>query len=469
MTIKIFFSVFFILSLCMVNAQDEGTVSLQERLKSNIFLKVEASSTDVFVGEPITVTYKLYSAMASESNIVKRPGFSDFDVKDLGANGTPSRDNVDGVVFDVHEILKLQLTPLRAGTFSLGSLTMRNRVQLEDANGNKDPILDGVAENYTLNNGYYTLTIASVPLKMLVTALPGQSQPSGFKGIIGSFKMDVEASKPFYAPGEQGELAITFTGVGDFSQLTLPEVKWPDGIEVFPAKTDEDETAQPGGTGYKSFTIPFKADAPGKYIIPPVTFPFFDVATNQYKTITNIPVTFNVVQEGIADMPAATASKESSDYDALLMGVCILLAFLLSVWLIVRMRKKKKAPAAQQLPVKQMQPVKTKEQRTHKPGIDDLLKPAKLAIEQSGNSFSIYLKGAISKYVEQRLSLPVDTFNHNTLKQALADNHVAAGTQVELLNLLADIDMNIYSGGSLETDRAMLLNRTHDVLKKFES
>ncbi|HMR85654.1 MAG TPA: BatD family protein, partial [Niabella sp.] len=188
---RVLFYILFILLPGISRAQNEDYISLQDRLKSNIFLKVEASSTDVFVGEPITVTYKLYSAMASESNIVKRPSFDGFDIKDLSDenNMTPARENVDGVVFDVHTILKLQLTPYKAGRFTLGALTMRNRVRLVDANGKEDPILDGVNEAYSLTNGYYNLQIASVPLTVLVTALPAASQPQGFDGITGDFKM----------------------------------------------------------------------------------------------------------------------------------------------------------------------------------------------------------------------------------------------------------------------------------------
>ncbi|MGC4232178.1 MAG: BatD family protein [Niabella sp.] len=454
------FYILFILLPGISQAQNDDYISLQDRLKSNIFLKVEASSTDVFVGEPITVTYKLYSAMASESNIVKRPSFDGFDIKDLTGEEdmTPSRENVDGVVFDVHTILKLQLIPYKAGRFALGALTMRNSVRLVDANGKEDPILDGVNEAYSLNNGYYHLQIASVPLTVLVTALPAASQPQGFDGITGDFKMNVELSKAIYAPGEQGLLTITLLGKGDFSKVKQPKINWPDGIEVFPSKTDADKTQTPDSSGYKSFTIPFKAEKAGKYTIPSVQFTFFDIVTNEYKTITNIPVEFNVVQEGSARAESIIQDQKEKDNTALLITGAVILGAIL-LFFLIRNRKKNVRSAAI--------PAQNKQEPVSFPGktdrTEELLKAAADTIHYTGNAFYVNLKQALTTWFGKRLALPQNVTT-NELMLAMTENHFSSSRQNEVISLLNELDMNIYSGGSLSGDKERLLNIARNII-----
>ncbi len=457
---RVLFYILFILLPGISRAQNDDYISLQDRLKSNIFLKVEASSTDVFVGEPITLTYKLYSAMASESNIVKRPSFDGFDIKDLSGENdmTPSRENVDGVVFDVHTILKLQLTPYKAGRFMLGTLAMRNRVRLVDANGKEDPILDGINEAYSLNNGYYNLQIASVPLTVLVTALPAASQPQGFEGITGDFKMNVELSKAIYAPGEQGLLTITLLGKGDFSKVKQPKINWPDGIEVFPSKIDADKTQTPDGNGYKSFTIPFKAEKAGKYTIPSVQFTFFDIVTNKYKTITNIPVEFNVVQEGNTRTERITQDKTEKDNTMpLIIGALILGAVLL--FFLIRNRKKNVRQAS--IPEQNKQKPVNLPSKTNR--AEELLKAAADTIHYTGDAFYVNLKQALTAWFEKRLALPQNVTT-NELMLAMTENHFSPSRQNEVISLLNELDMNIYSGGSLSGDKERLLNTARNII-----
>lgn len=464
---KYLISLVWVLFFSVANAQDEDYVSLQDRLKSNIFLKVEASNTDCFVGESIIVTYKLYSALATESSIIKNPYFDGFDVKDLKGNSDniASRETVDGVRFDVHTLLKLQLTPRRAGKLTLGALTVRNRVKLVDSRGNEDPILDGVEEGYTLNNGYFTLPVSSVPLTVLVTALPGtapsatSSQP---KGLVGDFKMDVQVSKKLLAPGEQAQLTIMLTGRGDFSKIEQPEINWPDEADVSAARVDEDKTQKEDGSGYKSFIIPFTINTPGKYTIPSIRFSFFDAQGGRYKTITNIPVELSVVSEGNTANDIAVVSGERNQPLYFWIGIPLLvLVVLIIVW---RSRSRNKRKPVQ--PGSDM-PEPTSQNRPAGNGtisIEEALRPATEKMRETGSGFSELLKQGIIRYLQARWNLPANLNSHRFLQEAMVSNNVPATIQTELLQLMATIDMNMYSGGGTDTDRQGLLNEATRLL-----
>ncbi|WP_114790111.1 BatD family protein [Niabella yanshanensis] len=456
-----------ILFFSVAHAQDEEYVSLQDRLKSNIFLKVEASNTDCFVGEPIIVIYKLYSALATESNIIKNPYFDGFDVRDLkgSSDHIASRETVDGVRFDVHTLLKLQLTPRRAGKLTLGALTVRNRVKLIDSRGNEDPILDGVEEGYTLNNGYFTLPVSSVPITVLVTALPGTAKPrtsSQPNGLVGDFKLDVQLSKKLLAPGEQAQLTIMLTGRGDFSNIEQPEIKWPDAADVLAAKVDEDKTQKQDGSGYKSFVIPFTINAPGKYTIPSIRFSFFDAQGGRYKTITNIPIELSVVSEGNTTGNIVDVSSEHGRPLYLWIGIPLLvLVVFVVIW---SSRSKNKRKPVQSAPDKPGPAIEYRPAINSSISIEEALQPATEKMRETGSGFSESLKRGIIRYLQARWNLPENGYSSGYLQEAMVNNNLPATFQTELLQLLATIDMNIYSGGGTDTDRQGLLNEANRLL-----
>jgi hypothetical protein len=465
---KYLITVVWVLFFSIANAQEEEYVSLQDRLKSNIFLKVEASNTDCFVGEPIVVTYKLYSALATESSIARNPYFEGFDVRDLkgSADDIASRETVDGVKFDVHTLLKLQLTPRRAGKLTLGTLTVRNRVKLLDARGNEDPILEGVKEGYTLNNGYFTLPVSSVPITILVTALPGSSLPAASQsaGLVGDFKMDVQLSKKVLAPGEQAQLTIMLTGRGDFSKIEQPEIMWPDAADVLAAKVDEDKIQKEDGSGYKSFVIPFSINAPGKYTIPSIRFSFFDAHSSRYKTITNIPLELSVVNEGDAVSNVVTAAGEDNSRFYFLVGIGVLALVAIAVaWgMSVKKRKKRLQPVS-------LEPApagKTAGIREERVSLDEALQPAIEKMYEAGSTFGTLLKQGMVQYLQNRWNLPAQSYNQEFLRQEMISRNTPAAFQTELLQLLATIDMNIYSGGGTDTDRQGLLNKARHLLRQ---
>src|SRR5690606_2067348 len=86
----------------------------QEKIKSNMHLVLELSKKNVFVGEPVIATYKLYSRLKGNSRLVKNPSFKGFSVVDLQL---PTETNSykttrDGKEYTVYEVRKVKLFPL---------------------------------------------------------------------------------------------------------------------------------------------------------------------------------------------------------------------------------------------------------------------------------------------------------------------------------------------------------------------
>ncbi len=122
------------------------------KIRRNLFLRVLVDKKNCFVGEPVVATYKLYSRLESKSDIVKNPGFYGFAVYDMInlADKEVVTENVNGKLFDVHTIRKVQLYPLQPGVFMIDAMEVKNRVEFSRTAVNKkteQEIVEGVLGN----------------------------------------------------------------------------------------------------------------------------------------------------------------------------------------------------------------------------------------------------------------------------------------------------------------------------------
>lgn len=276
--------------------------NLPEKVNKNMHLVLQTNKTSCYVGEPIVATYKLYTRLKSESKMTKAPSFNGFSVIDLmGPDQTEeAREKLNGREYNAYTVRKSQLYPLQDGEIELESATLDNRIIfIKDG-----PAADRNAENFV--RGYavdpdavvgQTVSLSSKPLTIHVKPLPEIGKPSAFNGAVGKFDISAALEKNTFGANESGKLLITISGAGNLQLITVPEISWPQGMEAFDAKVEED--FQPGAvpvSGQKTFAIPFTVNTEGKYSIPKIRFSYFDPATATYKTDSTKPIAFNVVK-----------------------------------------------------------------------------------------------------------------------------------------------------------------------------
>src|SRR5689334_18348160 len=78
-------------------------------IEKNIFVKVSASKSIVYAGEPILVTYKLYTSLNSQARVSRQPSFSGCSVMELSADNEPREVTINGKLFHVFIIRKVQV------------------------------------------------------------------------------------------------------------------------------------------------------------------------------------------------------------------------------------------------------------------------------------------------------------------------------------------------------------------------
>lgn len=249
--------------------------------------------------------------------------------------------------------------------------------------------------------------------------------------------------------------------------MKVPVVQWPSGINILPTQEKNNYTHATGG--YKVFVIPFSGATEGAYTIMPIQFSYFDTINNRLNTITNRSIRFYIRKTGNRDTttsPVMNNINHDDTRNALMIGGGVVLALLLLL-LFIKKRNKEKTRNYRLSAAVAGKHYQSTTSASKRDAIDDFLRPAADLRHYGGNTFYHSLKQGIARFFEQRFGLPAVLFNTTSLKQSLTENNVAAPLQEEVLNLLTEIEMNIYSGGGLDADKNNLLRKAKSILNRL--
>ena len=266
------------------NAQSVSSTDIQQTLNSDsktenflkrsMFIKVVLSSNKIFVGEPVMAMYKFYTALNGQAVVLKQPTFSGCSVNELNFDESPQTETVNGSTYTSFIVRKVQLTPVEAGTLSMGIATVSNHVELPDAH------------NAFITNKY-DIPVSNAPTSVDVILLPEKNKPTDFYGITGVLSITATVTDKKIAVGENDHLIITVNGSGNLDAINKPVIVWPGETEHFDGTDSQhiDQTNFPI-SGNRIFDIPFIGKKEGRIEIPPVSFSYFNTNTKNYQTIT---------------------------------------------------------------------------------------------------------------------------------------------------------------------------------------
>jgi BatD DUF11 like domain len=292
--------------------------NVKEKIRKNLFVKVQVDRNSCYVGEPIVATYKLYSRLSSESRVTKRPylnGFSVYDMVDPGSDPV-SVEKLNGKAYTVHIIRKTQLIPLQPGSIDLDPVEVENTVHFVKGGARAEPrrtgnpirdLLDQLTDERDAGPEISeNVTLDTKPLTITVRPLPEENKPANYNGAVGSFSVEASLADKNVAAQDEATLHVVVKGKGNLPVINAPAVDWPAGIEAFDptAKEDVNKTVVPM-SGTKSFDYVFTAKTPGRYTIPAVNFSWFDPSSQTYKTAGSEPLDLQVAP--MAKRPRSSA------------------------------------------------------------------------------------------------------------------------------------------------------------------
>lgn len=464
---------------------------VRDKIRKNLFIKVDADKTSCYEGEPLVATYKLYTRLHSESKVARRPSFNGFSVYDMvdPSSLTSTIEKLNGKDFNVYLIRKAQLFPLQSGILQLDPAEVENEVTflradyaMKDRGEHLTDLLNAFGSDDLKNEGIEkeNVTIRSNPVNIVVKALPAVAKPHSFDGAVGSFSIEASIDHNEINLNDVGVMKLIIKGEGNFGVINTPIIKWPKNIDVFEPEIKEDylKSLVPM-RGYKSFEYRFVPRRAGNNTIPSIEFSYFDPALNEYHTIHTRPLHISVAaavdKAEINVGPSENKIPDSKPINKkLITGIAGLLLVVFGVILSRLIRSSvrsgnngipvdnKSKPANNQISKDEIP------MQSHTLSLEPLFKPRLALVRQDCKLFYRELNVALRNYVAKKLSLSSPLLDAKIIEHEMKMQGVDDILISQFSLVIHQCEIALYTPSFGETDMQAAYDLADDIIQTFE-
>jgi hypothetical protein len=459
--------------------------SAEDKIQKDMFIKVDVDRTSCFINEPVVVAYKLYTRLKRGSLLSKNPSFNGFSVIDLqrADNSNYSRETVNGREYNVYIIRKAQLYPLQPGNIEIEKAEVENTIQFvkEDYIVHQGQIWDDIFSDFTqatlppeaIEN--HKVTLQSKPIFITVKPLPEKGKPANFKGAVGDFEISAELKKDNLTTDEAGKLLLQIKGEGNLQLVTAPDIVWPKGIEGYDPKiTNTLNKLSTPVSGNILYEYDFTVDSAGKYLLPAITFSYFDNKTASYKTSSTQPINFTVAKgEGIKKSNIVERKESKGAFNTLIENrwlVIVTLALLIITSLFFWLKKEnKKSIEANNLLLKNV-PEDIKE-----PSPDNNITKNWLAQTEeylNDNDIAKFyneLNSAFKNYLSNKFNIAVAQLDKKSLMDYFTKENISENVSSDVINILERIQWQLYTPYPDRSQQQELFEKTKKLIADIDA
>lgn len=453
-----------------------------DKIKKNVFIKVDVDKTDVFVGQQITATYKLYTRLPTSSQVTKVPSFTGFSTHDLKIQNPtqPTIERVNGVPFRVFTIRKTMLFPLQSGDLELDPAEIDNTVRLyqierrkrgsspfddimndpffQDAFGNdpfNDPFFQDAFGGGNVTYHDYDYTLKSRPISIHVKPLPEADKPGNFSGAVGKFTINAGVDKTKLTTDDAVTLNITVSGTGNMTLINPPKIDFPSDFDSYDPKiTDKINNSNPLG-GSRTFAYVLMPQATGHFTIPAIEFSYFNPQDEKYKTLSTEsfdlditqgknqkPDNANFTNNNNALQPIRTGTLTWSTAGTLWFGswwywLLLLIPVAVLMAILAFKQRNEKLQANQTL---------LKNKRANRVARKRLERARRYLQEKKSKAFYGEISEAVWGYLSDKLNIPFAELSKEKVQSALSAKQINGNNPEKLFTLLDHCELALYAG-----------------------
>ena len=470
------------------NAQKQnegGTVTgggTQRVTSESIFVRTIVSKTNIYEQEAISVTYKLYTLLdVAQFTGAKLPDFNGFLKQDIeqSQNKQLSAETYKGRSYGTVVLYQAVLFPQHTGEIEIGKasftalLRLQNKAQVRS-------IFDDFFDSYT--NVEKTLTAPAVTVK--VSELPLAGKPATFSGAVGNFNLTSTLSSGNLKTNQAATIKVVISGNGNMKLLKNPEIKFPDGFEVYDPKVDNKFSSGSGGvSGTKTIEYMFIPRRSGKFDIPSAELSYFDLNNKTYRTLRTPAYKINVTKgEGGEAVVENFTGKEdvtplAKDIRYLFTGsvklqpesrpwfgtlpfwMLFLIPLIIAAILFIYFRKHVKENA-------DLAFVKTK--KANKVAQKRLRLALKFLEEGKKKQFYEEVMKAVWTYLSDKLVIPVAELNKDNIRLKMNEKGMEKEVTDNFTNILNTCEYASYAPDSGRQEMGNLYGETVDAISRME-
>ncbi|WP_326995683.1 BatD family protein [Chitinophaga sp. 212800010-3] len=451
---------------------------LNEKLKKNIFLKVDVDKTNLYEGEQLTATYKLYTRLPTNSSVTKVPAFKGFSAKDIELPNPPqaTEERINGLPYKVFTIRKTLLFPLQSGQLELDPVEVDNQVRLvklvSGKKGNKgkdpfddffndpafkDPFFDDFFNRPEVEYQDVPYKIQSTPITINVKPVPVDGRPASYNGAVGQFNMTAVVDKNKLTTDDALTLKVSISGKGNVNLLNSPKIDAPAGFEKFdPKVTDDIEKNSNPLSGSRTFEYVLMPREAGDVTIPAVEFTYFDPAANSYKTLrsASFPIHINQGKHIKQDkQDFSTGKNELIGNDTRILNwsrhhswfilspwfyILLILPLLLAVAAVLYKRR---------MDYKTVNAAVLKHRYANKVALKRLELAARYLREGKDKAFYEETSRAVWGYLSSKLKIPMADLSKQLVQDKLSARKINGSNTHDLFALIDNCEVALYAPG----------------------
>ena len=266
--------------------QPQQTQQTQQINDEDIFLRIFLSKSDLYKGEAVVVTVKLFCS----TNIslygledIKFPALNSFysqeiyRIKELKFK----RETYNNKAYNTSDLVQYVLYPRVSGDLTIE----KSRTVCQ--------VLQGTG-GFWGRTAVVKKEVFSPEVKVNVKPLP-QTQNYNFNGAVGNFNIKFDANTKTANVNDAISVKLSLSGTGNFNALEVPKISFPKEFEVFePVITDNTSATAEGIKGTKTWEYTIIPRYPGDFELKKNDFTFFDINTKQYQTTSTSPIKLNI-------------------------------------------------------------------------------------------------------------------------------------------------------------------------------
>jgi len=464
--------------------QSGSSAGGQSISNDNIFIRTSVSNANVYEQEAVLVTYKLYTLADVVQCVNKKmPDFNGFMKQDIEQNQNKqfSYENFNGKNYGTVVLYQVLLYPQRAGVIQIEKANFEAVVRVQNRTTARS-IFDDFFDSYT----NVSKNIIAPATKITVNALPA-NKPASFNGTVGRFSMNSTISSEQIKANEAVTLKINIAGAGNMKLIKNPEIKFPEGFEMYDPKVNNNfKTTPTGVSGTKTIEYLFIPRHSGNFEIPSAEFSYFDVKEKTYKTLRTPTYKLEVLKgEGNESATVVGSSyidkqdvkqlakdiryiqtekfelrkEEEPIYGTLTGWLMYLIPLLVSLALFIVYRKQAKDNANLDL---------MKNRKANKVAVKRLKIAQKLLKEGNKDKFYEEVLKAVWTYLSDKLSIPAASLTKDRIVEELTNKGIDPLMTNQLVEILNTCEFARYAPNTGQQEMGNLYAETMEAISKLE-
>ena len=462
-----------------MHGDGDGEPSMQSagsRISSNdLFIKVTANKKRVHEQEPVLLTYKVYTLVDLTQLEGKMPDLTGFHTQEIPLPQQKSFhvERVNGKTYRAVTWSQYVMYPQMTGKLDIPSITFKGIVVQQ----NRD--VDPFEAFFNGGSGYVEVKHNIVAPGLTIQVDPLPKKPADFSGGVGHFNISAQVNQTEVKAGTPVTMRVVIGGTGNLKLIKQPVVNFPKEFDKYDPKiTDKTKLTSGGLAGNMVYDFLVVPRNPGNYTIPPVTFTYYDVDSNVYKTIKTLEIHLTVSKgdgknvsenfESVKDNDIHNIKKETDvqyeteDFFYGSVMYWVILSLLVIIFLLLLLVFRQRA-------IDNSNSVKMRGKKANAIARNRLKKASRLMFTNDSDAFYDEVLRALWGYVSYKLNMPVEQLSRENISANLSGQGVDSETIGKFIAALDECEFERYAPGDPKGNKEKTFNYAMTAITQIEN